>query len=171
MNILQTPFLISFFDVMKSCWFFYWTCICLQLSLTHWGREKMAANFLTTIANTFSQIKIYKISLKFVYYGPIDNIPALVQITAWRRPGDIHYLSQWWLVYWRIYGSLGLNELTHWSWDEMGDIFQTTFLNAFSWMKMFEFWIEFDRSWFLRVQLTIIQHWFWWCFGAKQATR
>ena len=29
-----------------------------------------------------------KISLKFVPRGPINNIPALVQIMAWRRPGD-----------------------------------------------------------------------------------
>ena len=28
------------------------------------------------------------ISLKFVPKGPIDNIPALVQIMVWRRPGD-----------------------------------------------------------------------------------
>ena len=28
------------------------------------------------------------ISLKFVPKGQIDNIPALVQIMAWRRPGD-----------------------------------------------------------------------------------
>ena len=29
-----------------------------------------------------------KISLKFVPEGPINYIPALVQIMAWRRPGD-----------------------------------------------------------------------------------
>ena len=29
-----------------------------------------------------------KNSLKFVPKGPINNIPALVQIMAWRRPGD-----------------------------------------------------------------------------------
>ena len=29
-----------------------------------------------------------KISLKFVPKGPINNIPALVQIMAWRRAGD-----------------------------------------------------------------------------------
>ena len=29
-----------------------------------------------------------KISLKFVPNGPIKDIPALVQIMAWRRPGD-----------------------------------------------------------------------------------
>ena len=31
---------------------------------------------------------LIKISLKFVPQGPINNIPALVQIMAWRRPGD-----------------------------------------------------------------------------------
>ena len=29
-----------------------------------------------------------KFSMKFVLKGPINNIPALVQIMAWRRPGD-----------------------------------------------------------------------------------
>ena len=29
-----------------------------------------------------------KISLKFVPKSPVNNIPALVQIMAWRRPGD-----------------------------------------------------------------------------------
>ena len=31
---------------------------------------------------------LIKISLKFISKGPINNIPALVQIMAWRRPGD-----------------------------------------------------------------------------------
>ena len=29
-----------------------------------------------------------KISLKFIPQGPINNIPALVQIMVWRQPGD-----------------------------------------------------------------------------------
>ena len=29
-----------------------------------------------------------KISLKFVPKGPINNFPTLVQVMAWRRPGD-----------------------------------------------------------------------------------
>ena len=33
-------------------------------------------------------IILIKISLKFVPYGPINNIPSLVQIMAWRRSGD-----------------------------------------------------------------------------------
>ena len=43
-----------------------------------------------------------RISMKFVPNIRINNIPALVQIMAWRRPGASHYLNQWWLVYWRI---------------------------------------------------------------------
>ena len=48
------------------------------------------------------------ISLKIVLKVPINNIPALVQIMAWRRPGD----KPLWLVLWRIYASLNLNLLT-----------------------------------------------------------
>ena len=33
-------------------------------------------------------MSMIKISLKFVPMGPINNIPALVQIMAWRLPGD-----------------------------------------------------------------------------------
>ena len=41
-------------------------------------------------------------SLKFVPQGPINNIPALVQIVAWCRTS--HYLKQWLaLVYWCIW--------------------------------------------------------------------
>ena len=31
---------------------------------------------------------VIKISLKIVPEGPVNNIPALVEIMAWRRPGD-----------------------------------------------------------------------------------
>ena len=35
------------------------------LTLTHWGRDKMDAKFLTTISNAFSWIKIYKLRFRF----------------------------------------------------------------------------------------------------------
>ena len=65
---------------------------------------------------------LIKISLKFVPQGPISNILALVQIMAWRQLGDkpFHYLNQWWLDYWHIYASLGLNELTLWDLNKHG---------------------------------------------------
>ena len=58
--------------------------------LTHWGQDKMDA-ILQTFSNAFSWMKLWislKFSLKFVPAGPINNIPALVQIMAWYRPGN-----------------------------------------------------------------------------------
>ena len=52
-----------------------------------------------------------KMSLKCVPMGAINNIPALVQITNQANQATSHHLNQWWLVYWRIYASLGLNDL------------------------------------------------------------
>ena len=58
------------------------------LSLTHWGRGNLPhfADFQMHFFNENVWIQI-KISLKFVLKGPINNIPALVQIMAWCRPG------------------------------------------------------------------------------------
>ena len=60
--------------------------------LTHGGWHKMATVFTD---ETFKRISLnenvkisIEISLKFVSKGPINNIPALVQIMAWRRPGN-----------------------------------------------------------------------------------
>ena len=66
-----------------------------------------------------------KISLKFVPKGPINNIPALVQIMAWRRPGDkplsetmmvrlpthIWVTQPQWVITWSIFTQILLN---HW---------------------------------------------------------
>ena len=49
------------------------------------------------------------------------------------------------------------NTLRPW---QMAAIFQTTFSNAFSWMKMIEFRLGFHWSLFLRFELTIFHHWF-----------
>ena len=59
--------------------------------VTHWGRDKMAAISQTTFSSALSCMKMFECRfefLKFVPKGPINNIPALVQIMAWRRPGD-----------------------------------------------------------------------------------
>ena len=49
----------------------------------HFSEDIFQCVFLTE--NVWTSIQI---SLKFVPNGPIDNIPALVKIMAWRRPGD-----------------------------------------------------------------------------------
>ena len=59
--------------------------------------------------------------------------------------------------------SLALSDvatLAHWGRDKMDAISQTIFSSAFSWMKMFELRLKFHWNLFLRVQLTIFQHWF-----------
>ena len=51
------------------------------------GRHSPNDTFKLIFLNENVRISI-KISLKFVPKGPINKIPALVQIMAWRRPGD-----------------------------------------------------------------------------------
>ena len=49
--------------------------------------RRFADTFKRIFLNENVRISI-KISLKFIPKGPINNNPALVQIMAWRRPGD-----------------------------------------------------------------------------------
>ena len=51
------------------------------------GRRFTDDTFKHIFLNENVRISI-KISLKFVSKGPINTIPALVQIMAWRRSGD-----------------------------------------------------------------------------------
>ena len=60
-------------------------------SLTHWGRDKMAAIFQTTFSNAFPWMKMYEFRLRFHWSLFLrDNY-----IPAWSAPS--HYLDQWWL--------------------------------------------------------------------------
>ena len=75
------------------------TCICVLVGVIlhiklfntlrprQHGRHFADDTFKCIFLNEHVGISI-KISLKFVHEGPINNIPALVQIMAWRRPGD-----------------------------------------------------------------------------------
>ena len=86
-------------------------------ALTHWGRDKMADIFQTTVSNAFSWMKMFKFRLRFQW-----SLFPRVQLTIfqhwvrwWLGAGQAtsHYLNQWWLDYRRIYASLGLNELSN----------------------------------------------------------
>ena len=83
--------------------------------LTHWGRDKMAAIFQTTFSNVFSWIKMYELRLTF--HLSLFLEVQLTRFQHWFRwwlgtyLATSHYLKQWWLLYWRLYASLGLNEL------------------------------------------------------------
>ena len=110
-------------------------------SLTHWGRDKMAAIFQTTFSNAFSWMKMVKFRLS--YHGSLFPMVQLTIFQHWLRlwlgadQATGHYLNQWWLVYWRIYASLGLNELSslgtamihtisknpYWVWDDLWKLY------------------------------------------------
>ena len=64
----------------------------------------------------------------------------------------------------------GAKELTHRGWDKMAAIFQTTYSNAYFWMKIYAFRLKFHWSLLLPFQLTIFQHWVRYWLGADQAT-
>ena len=53
----------------------------------------------------------------------------------------------------------GNDWLTYWGRDKIATISPTTFLNALSWMKIYEFRLRFRWSLFLRLELTTFQHW------------
>ena len=61
-------------------------------ALTHWGRDKIDAILQTAFSNTISWMKMFEFRLKFHWSlflkVQLTNIPALVQIMAWRRTGD-----------------------------------------------------------------------------------
>ena len=76
------------------------------LRLRQDGRRFLDDTFELIFLN-INVIIFIKISLKFVPIGPINNIPALVQIMAWRQPGDKSLSEPMMLDYRCIYESLG----------------------------------------------------------------
>ena len=64
-------------------------------------------------------------SLNFVPKGPINNIPSLVQIMAWRRPGD-KPISEPMMDSLLTHTSLGLNGLTAITMMELRSNFELT---------------------------------------------
>ena len=92
----------------------YRNCICLCVSINLFEFE-FEFEFWRHFADDIFKCILLKIfdfrkksSLKFVPQGLINNIPPLVQIMAWRRPGD-KPLSEPIMV--SLYASLGLHEL------------------------------------------------------------
>ena len=66
------PFLLTWFNSLR-----------LRQNGRHFADDTFKRIFLNENVGIW-----IKISLKFVHKGPVNNITALVQIMAWRRPGD-----------------------------------------------------------------------------------
>ena len=56
--------------------------------LPYWDGDQMTAVWQTVCSNAFPGRQIVQTSLKFVTKSPVDNMPALVQITIRHRTGD-----------------------------------------------------------------------------------
>ena len=86
-----------------------------MLPLPHWGRDKMAV-ISQTLSNAFSWIKMYEFRLKF-HWKLFLGVKLIISQHWFRQwlgavRATSHYLNQWYMLfYWRIYASLGLNEL------------------------------------------------------------
>ena len=88
------------------------------------------ANILrTTFSNAFSWMTMYAFWLRFhwqcvrstIFQHTMAQIMACFRLWLGAEQATSHFLNQWWLVYRRIYPSLGLNELTDfWGLDERG---------------------------------------------------
>ena len=133
-NDVYNPNINSFLEYFKMfSTFSYHGCWDLNL-LTHWGRDKMAAIFRTTFSNRFSWMKIYQLWLSF--HWSLFLWVQLIIFQHWFRywlgvdQATSHYLNQLWLVYWLIYPSLSLNELTLWNLNKMADNILMPFLDG-----------------------------------------
>ena len=97
-------------------------------------------------------------------------VPYNCNVSVWKWSSTMNIQSALWMLMTRdqwqqcwvhtnafpvVYG------LTHCDWKIMAHIFQMTFSNAFPWWEKNYFLMEFLRSLFIRVQLTITsQQWF-----------
>ena len=84
MNARFTTFWVTHLLILSKCVGMSWNINTLRPGQN--GRHFADAIFKCILLNENVWISI-KISLKFVRKGPINNIPTLVQIMAWRRPG------------------------------------------------------------------------------------
>ena len=82
-----TFFAYSYTVYGAICYLYIWPQWVNTLRPRQNGRRFANDTFKPIFLNENVQISI-KISLKFVPKVPIDNIPALVQMRAWRRLGD-----------------------------------------------------------------------------------
>ena len=144
-----------------------WWLICVEIKiLTHWGRvTHICVGNLTIIGsdNGLSPGRRQAIiwtNAGILLIGPLGTDFNEISIESHTFLFKKMYFNMS-SAKWRPF-CLGLNVLTHWGRDKMAAISHTTFSNAFSWMKMYEFRLRYHWSLFLWVQSTIFQHWFSW---------
>ena len=156
--------LVEVMDCPNQCWLIVFTLLyylLLMRSLTHPPRTKwppFRRRYFQIFFNGNVWISI-KISLKFVPNGPINNIEALVQIMAWRLPGDkslpepmrvgllthTYVTRQQWIKDRRQWMSINNSSSwnIYWGRNKLAALFQAIFSNAFSWTKTYDIRLSF----------------------------
>ena len=113
----------------------------------------MAAIFQMTFSNALSWMKMYKFCLKFhLHFFPGAQLTIFQH---WLRyllgaiQATSHYVNQWWLVYWRIYVSLGLNELKNlWNFFYlMMTLWHWNFLHCMPFVRVIHQWCGSPHIW------------------------
>ena len=105
----------------------------------------------TAVQLLFHNDRTRSTKIRFFFFFFDDNLYVIHTQHAWPSINKFSCIwegQSWWV------------RVAHWGRDKMAALFQTTFSNAFWWMKIYEFRLRFHWSLFLRVKLTILQHWF-----------
>ena len=145
-----------------------WTGVFLRVNTVHTSQWRHMGVMASQITDTSTDCppakkirKTQQIKLRCLFH--IAHIPPdCLLADAWKVNFRRSFFGSIFAYFlWSCPGNDANNlNSTHWGRDKMDDISQTTFSSAFSWMKMFEFRLKIHLSLFLRVQLTIFQHWF-----------
>ena len=95
--------------------------------------------FQTIFSNAFSWMKMSE--LRLIFHWNLFLRLNLTIFQHWFRQWlgadetSSHYLNKWWLVYWRVYASLGINELKH-VWVSLSlTRFKSQYRNRLSWLS------------------------------------
>ena len=129
--------------------------------LSYFGLNKMADILQRTVSNAYPWIKMF--AFRIIYHwkcllrDSVDKKSALLEILDWYRIGNEPSSKPMMALSTIAY--VHHEALTHRGKKQNGrnfaHIFQCISLN-----EKYEFWLIFHWSLFLRIQLTIFQHWF-----------
>ena len=125
--------------------------------VTHWSYCSLALRHWYSVhtVETMTLVAIYIYIILLAYNNHKTHLLSSIHLHTIEITSSTHVTRI------KCFGGENLCKqrlLTYWG-DKMAAIFQTTFSNGFSWMKIYEFWLTFHWSLFLWVQLTIFQHW------------
>ena len=134
----------------------------LSMVSHQWGTHH---EIISMLSMGFSSVRYSSWNHFYAQYGFLISEVLIMQLflcSVWFLISEVLMMERWAAT--RSSGSWENGHwaahLTHWGWNKMAAISQTTFSDAFSWMKMIEFSLKFHWSLFLGVQLTIFHHWF-----------